>query len=99
MKILLDFIRGTVTNVIDGDTFEMNVKRVGKQNKFDYNDKERIRIADINTPELPSSSGKRAKWALEKAILGKYVRCDIQARDSYGRLVSNVSISEPPIVQ
>lgn len=96
---MLDFIKGTVTSVIDGDTFDIHVERIGTNNKFPYKDDERIRIATIDAPELPSSSGYRAKRDLEKAILGKYVRCDIKSRDSYGRLISNVLIAQRPVAK
>lgn len=90
---MVDFIKGPVTNVIDGDTFEMDVERVGTNNQYDYNYHERIRIAKIDAPELSSSSGYRAKRDLERAIQRAYVKCYIQDRDSYGRLIANVSIA------
>ena len=90
--MMTDTVRGTVTNVIDGDTFDMHVTHTGTNNQNTYNNNERIRIDEINTPELPSSAGKRAKNDLDKAIGGKEVRCYIQARDSFGRLVCKVTI-------
>lgn len=90
---MVDTIRGPVTEVIDGDTFDMEVTHVGKSNLKKYKDNEWIRIADIDAPELPSKSGQRAKNDLEKAIGGKQVRCSVQARDNYGRLVCGVSLA------
>jgi len=89
---MADTIRGPVTKVIDGDTFDMKVTHVGKKNEYEYGDIERIRIAEIDAPELNSIKGKRAKEELEKAILGKVVRCYIQSRDSFNRIVAKVEL-------
>ncbi|MCD6385483.1 hypothetical protein J7M23_06855 [Candidatus Sumerlaeota bacterium] len=91
-----DVIWGDVKNIVDGDTFDLKVTHVGKNNVEKYNNEERIRIEDVNAPEIPSAAGKRSKDALEKKLLGKYVRCDIRARDTYGRLVCKVSLAIKP---
>lgn len=89
---MTDTIRGPVINIVDGDTFDMRVTRVGKSNKYKYNDIERIRIADINEPELRFPAGKRSKEILERKLRGKEVRCYVQGRDKYGRIVANVKV-------
>ncbi|MBI4712496.1 MAG: hypothetical protein HY762_04230 [Planctomycetes bacterium] len=89
---MLDTIRGPVTNVIDGDTFDMKVTHTGKSNQYEYNNQERIRIAGIDAPELGTSAGKRTKVSLDLKIIGAEVRCHIQARDTYGRLVADVKM-------
>lgn len=58
---MTDTIRGPVTTVIDGDTFDMKVTHTGKENKIKYNNEERIRIAEIDTLELNTAAGKRSK--------------------------------------
>jgi endonuclease YncB( thermonuclease family) len=85
-------IRGPVTNVIDGDTFDIQVTHVGKKNKNEYNDNERIRIAGIDAPELGTEEGKKAKNSLMKKISGKEVRCNVKSRDTYSRIVADVEI-------
>ena len=89
---MADTIRGPVTNVIDGDTFDMKVTHVGKKNAEEYNDNERVRIAGIDAPEIDTEEGKKAKKELEKKISGKEVRCTIQARDTYGRIVADIQV-------
>ena len=89
---MADTIRGLVTNIVDGDTFDMKVTHVGKNNKYEYNDEERVRIADIDTPELRAPGGKRSKDLLERKLKGKEVRCYVQARDSYDRVVADVKV-------
>lgn len=89
---MTDTIRGLVISIVDGDTFDMRITHVGKNNEYKYNDTERIRIADINEPELRSPTGQRSKEILERKLKGKEVRCYVQSRDIYGRIVANVKI-------
>ena len=78
---MTDTIRGPVINVIDGDTFEIEVTHVAKNNAHEYNDTERIRIADIDAPELNTGAGARSKSILQRKLKGKNVRCYVQTRD------------------
>ena len=89
---MADIVEGPVTSVVDGDTFDMRVTHIGTKNKIKYNDVERIRIAGIDAPELDTVAGKHSKEALQKKFSGKTVRCTVQARDTYHRLVADVSI-------
>ena len=86
---MADIIEGPVTCVIDGDTFEMQVTHVGN-NEHGYYDSERIRIANINAPELGTMQGLIARNKLEKILLDRVVRCTVQTRDDYGRIVACV---------
>lgn len=72
---------GKVTKIIDGDTFHL----VNDKNKF-Y----KIRIADIDAPELKQFLGKKAKDVVSKKILGKKVKIIIKSNDKYGRIVGFV---------
>lgn len=89
---MLDTVRGPVIHIIDGDTFDITVTYTGKNNKYDYNDQERIRIANIDEPELNTPSGQRSKDELEQKLKGREVRCYIHSRDEYKRLVSDVKV-------
>ncbi len=92
---MLDAIRGPVESVIDGDTFEMRVayyNRNNKYNKFQYGAYERIRLADSNAPELNTKAGRIAKERLKLKLGRKEVRCYIQARDTYGRLIATIEV-------
>lgn len=93
-KKMSDVIWGDVTNVVDGDTFDITVTHHGKTNTTKYNAQERIRIAEIDAPELGTAAGARAKATVERALNGKHVRCEIQARDTYHRLVCKVAIAQ-----
>ena len=89
---MADAIGGPVTDVVDGDTFDMDVTYRGEKNTEKYNDKERVRIAGINAPEIGTEGGKKAKKELEKKISDKEVRCTVRARDTYGRIVADIKI-------
>lgn len=67
----------TVTNVIDGDTFET---KEGQHVRFD----------SVNAPELDSCLGKESKEELEKLVLHKKVYIKVTFYDSYQRLVASV---------
>jgi endonuclease YncB( thermonuclease family) len=72
----------TVTYVIDGDTFDC--ESVG-----------RVRLDDINAPELDQTGGQEAKNALRELVLYKRVYLDIddlEPRDKYGRVVAVVYV-------
>jgi len=69
----------TVTEIIDGDTFKVDV--------YD----EEIRFEDIDCPELDTEAGEAAKAYTESRLLGKEV--ELRARkqvDDYGRRLAKV---------
>jgi len=73
-----------VTNVIDGDTFEVS------KWKWNGNEGTRIRPAGYNAPEMNTSAGIAAKNKLEMLILGKYVVLGNAYKIDRGRLVCEV---------
>ena len=74
-----------VTKVIDGDTFETNIRKIP------------VRLANVDTPEKRQAGYQQAKKALEKEILGKTVSVDTVARDVYGRAVAKVKLGNTSI--
>ncbi len=88
-----DVIWGDVVRIIDGDTFEVDITHYDRRNGVSYGNRERIRIAGIDAPEIPSIPGLRARNHLENYLLGKHVRLTIRARDTFGRLVCDVAIA------
>lgn len=91
----MDTIRGLVTTIVDGDTFDVRVTHTGNQNKYQYSNVERIRIAEMDAPELSSLLGQRSKNYLQQKLLNKEVRCHVQSRDEYGRIVAKVQMLTP----
>ncbi len=87
----MDTIWGRLDEVVDGDTFDMQVTREATANEYNYNDKERIRIEDIDAPELGRTGARSAAEDLALCLDGRSIRCDVQARDTYGRLICDVT--------
>ncbi|RNJ78548.1 MAG: hypothetical protein EB829_03015 [Nitrosopumilus sp. H8] len=91
-----DGIGGPVAAVLAGDTFEMAVSHVRKDNKGEYGKTERIAIAKVDNPDEPQYENA-TKEQLEVALKGKFVSCNVQYRDSKTDvLVCNVFVQKPP---
>jgi hypothetical protein len=70
-----------VYNVIDGDTFDASIGRV--------------RLADINAPEVGEPGYYDAKYALSSLVLNRMVYLDVDdkyVKDKYGRYVCVVYV-------
>lgn len=76
-------ISGQVTYVVDGDTFQLSTQNIGDI---------RIRIAEIDAPELQQPYGKKAKSYLKALIESETVICSIVKKDKYGRYISKISV-------
>jgi endonuclease YncB( thermonuclease family) len=70
-----------VERVIDGDTIVLEGKR-------------KIRLANINAPELEYCLGKGAKERVEQLILGKEVRVIVGTTGNFGRELGFVYLGE-----
>lgn len=83
-------IKGLVTNVVDGDTIDIQVTEVNPANKHTYRDTERIRIYGRNAPELNETGGYEEKWKLEKSLLNRELTFLTRLRDKNGRIVAKI---------
>ena len=91
-----DGIGGPIINCLSGNIFEMSVTHFRKDNKEEYGKIERIVIAKVDNPDEPQYEEK-TKEELERALIGKFVSCNVQYRDSKtDRLVCNVFVQKPP---
>jgi endonuclease YncB( thermonuclease family) len=70
-----------VTRVIDGDTFETNLR------------KHPVRLANVNAPEKGQKGAPKAKKDLEDLIIGQDVSIETVARDKYRRSVAKVKVN------
>ena len=78
-------VSGVVTNVVDGDT--LDVEGFG-----------RVRLADVDSPEMDTPGGKAAKFFAETMLLGREVHLDVDdlgGKDRYGRWVCVVYVQDP----
>lgn len=91
--VMFDITIGPVINVIDGNTFTMQVTRIGTNNNFPYNNYETIRINNYPAHSLSTLQGQIDKKNLIDKIIGKNVRCHIiHYRDAFGVLIANVEL-------
>lgn len=72
-----------VTKVIDGDSFEIK--------------DDEIRLEGVEAPELGTPNGSKCKARLESLISDEEIEYTEEARDTYGRLVSQVSLDDSNI--
>lgn len=63
--------------VVDGDTFETNQRQL-------------IRLASVDAPELEYCAGPEAKEALERLVLGRRLYLKVVYRDRSNRLIADV---------
>jgi micrococcal nuclease len=78
-------VSGVVTKVVDGDTFD--VEGFG-----------RVRLADVDSPEIDTPAGKAAKFFAETMLLGETVHLDVDdlgGKDRYDRWVAVAYIEDP----
>lgn len=69
-----------MSSVLDGDTFEANSAR--------------IRLSEIDAPEMGECYADESKAALEKILMGQKLRVekDITGADNFGRLIRHVYV-------
>jgi micrococcal nuclease len=85
----LDEAYGIVTNVVDGDTFDVTMEKANEKVLYRV---ERIRLADVNSPEMDSEKGPAARDFTYAVLMNKRIFLDIDdlsqsGRDDYGRMI------------
>ena len=75
--------QAAVLRVHDGDTLTVRCEGRGPQ---------KIRIANIDAPELHQSFGPASKQALETTVSGQAILVDAQAVDRYQRVVARIVV-------
>ena len=87
-----DKAMGRVSKVVDGDTFDVTLESHDSRISEDLI---RIRLADIDTPEVRGpkacAAGKKASAYTKAWLLGRTVSLDLDdktGKDSYGRWVA-----------
>ncbi len=89
---MTDVIVGPVTGIIGGDTFRIAVTYYRDSNVREYNDSETIRIAGLHTGHMSEEQSLRAMKALEQKLAGRSVKCIVQERDEFGRIVAKIQV-------
>ncbi|KUK43732.1 MAG: Extracellular nuclease [Methanothrix harundinacea] len=91
-----DEASGIVTNVVDGDTFDIRIEETDPRIIYDI---ERVRLADVDSPEMSTLDGLPAEVYTTETLLGKKVWLDIDntsgdGRDPYNRLLAVVWLED-----
>ncbi len=79
LPVAAESIDCRVIGLADGDTFSCLTA---------HKDQVRVRLAEIDAPELKQPYGNRARQALSGLVFGKDVTLHIQDLDRYGRTVA-----------
>ncbi len=92
-----DEASGIVTNVVDGDTFDLRIEKTDPRIIYEI---ERVRLADVDSPEMSTPDGPLAKAYTTEALLGKKVWLDIDdksedGRGPYDRIICVVYLEDP----
>src|SRR5690606_16646827 len=87
---------GIVTNVVDGDTFDLRIDKTDPRIIYEI---ERVRLADVDSPEMRTPEGPLAKAYSTEILLGQRVWLDIDdrskdGRDPYERLLAVVYLED-----
>jgi endonuclease YncB( thermonuclease family) len=82
-----------VVRVVDGDTFRARITCVSGafSGRISVGTEYRVRLADVNAPELGTVEGERARRTLENLIQGRTVMLDVDGVDvfdKYGRIIA-----------
>jgi endonuclease YncB( thermonuclease family) len=77
-------ISGQVVGVHDGDSLTVFVDR----------HEVKVRLADIDAPELKQAFGQRSKQSLSDLCLTKNATLEDQGRDRYGRTIARVRCAD-----
>ncbi len=80
---------GVVTNVVDGDTFDVTIEKADPRITYSV---ERVRLADVDSPEMDTPQGPAARDFTFAVLMNKRVYLDIDdlsnnGRDVYGRII------------
>ncbi len=89
---MTDTIRGQVLKVIDGGSFDIEVRYVGVNNQRAYRRMERVRLANIDVSNLDALAWLSRRSALAARLSGREVRCFVKERDVRQQVVATVAI-------
>ena len=86
---------GTVTNIVDGGTFDLEIEKADPRVEQRT---ERVRLADVESPDMKTADGPAARDFSYAVLQGRRVYLDIDdlspaGRDDQGRLVCVASLA------
>ena len=89
---MADTLRGFAEEIISENTFKMVAPLRGRENIFDYSYREKIKISEIELSTDNKVILLNSKEQLENTISGREIKCFVQSRDNFGRVVAKVKV-------
>lgn len=89
---MTDTIRGRVMEIVDGGSFDIEVRYVGINNLHTYRKVERVRLANIDVSHLDPLAWLSRRSALAARLSGREVRCFVRNRDDQEQVIATVAI-------
>lgn len=89
---MTDTIRGRVVKVVDGASFDIEVRYVGVNNLRNYRRMERVQLANIDVSALDPMAWLSRRSALAARLSGREVRCFVHERDTREQVVATVAL-------
>lgn len=86
-SLLSATITGRVVSVHDGDTLTV----------LEGTTQIKVRLAEIDAPELKQPFGTRAKFALASRVFARDVRVECAGKDRYGRVLGTVFLGQESV--
>lgn len=86
-SLLSATLEGRVVSVHDGDTVTVLVD----------NEQVKVRLAEIDAPELKQPFGAKSKQSLSSKVFNKSVRVESAGKDRYGRTLGTVYLGEESV--
>ena len=80
-----------MSSVLDGDTFEVRLTPTLSKGEGEV---QRVRLSEIDAPEMGECYANESKEALEKILMGQKLRVskDVTGTDNFGRLIRHVYV-------
>jgi endonuclease YncB( thermonuclease family) len=94
MDYMADVIWGKVISSMQDGAFGFWVSRDNPQNLFKYAAVEKIKIVEIDTPEYEPPIDPQCIDECKDALLNRGIRCEILAKDKFGRLVCRAYVDD-----
>lgn len=85
-------IYGAIDEIIDGQTMVLDILRQNAGNRFVYQRRETIRIAEITYRNGGYAKQFRASLPYLRSIKGLYVECELKLRDESGTLLASLTL-------
>lgn len=87
---MADLIQGTVSYIMDRRTFSIDVTHVGARNADKYLTSETVRIRQLMNSDKTQVNLGETRKELETILKQKSVKCRVDHRDSYHRIIADV---------